>query len=832
MTSSIHILTKDFASTISALNSEKKKTSPLAVVILGKYDPFGAVDVVTQALLLQVAKTQRVALRVINDASELGPSIRGACLEFGSKASALIVFSHGCSDYLRFGENIPWYQFGWMKRPVYQPKDISRQDFDSLRSDAKIVLLSCYAGQKIAPALSNITGRTVLAPTGLIVEIGTCLQDNGSENDPFLSYNESGVQQMATFENNSLKSTVQAVPLSAAKSSFFETERYLIKKAEMGESSAQLALGSLYLRNSLFHKPIHEAMNWILMAAKNGNALAQYKIGCFYLSEKYGIKQSNEEAVKWIQSAAEQQFAPAVYHLGLCHYYGRLGFSQSDEEALKSFIFASKNGTPQAHFYLGCMYELGQGVDPSQNQAKMHFKIAAEAGVQEARSRLASILFSEERFLLHGNYYINKIHSLFIRFFCFLNECVVVKFRHGLHRNSFLFNHNVVVKNKEHEILLSDQIREMNSFKDASSPTALILKAEYDPNGIFSSTPSQSLIFQIAKTHRVAIKTIKNSEQFNQAIKQSSSEFKSKHSILVIMAHGTKDYLQFDLDKPFHRIDQQPFFQKNNISKTDFSTLTDDAKIILYSCDSGFELAQIIAEFSNRKVLAAIGKLLDTRTCIQRGAENEINIVSYNENNEQHMYEFAHNKPPAPISFLGMFSNENKASFAEIADSLKIAALIGDPIAQWKLGIFYKLGLGTCPKSDSDAAHWLSAAANKGVLQAQYELSSMYLQGIGDLPQSNEKAAELLKLAAKNGLPQALFLAGVFSLNGQCGFLQSDHDAYFYFRQAVVKGVPEALINLGLLYEHGRGVTRSAGYAQHLYNIAEGLGILRPKTKS
>lgn len=48
-----------------------------------------------QSLLLQMAKTHRVVLKSIDDASLFGKNIREGCLELGKKASVLVVLSHG-----------------------------------------------------------------------------------------------------------------------------------------------------------------------------------------------------------------------------------------------------------------------------------------------------------------------------------------------------------------------------------------------------------------------------------------------------------------------------------------------------------------------------------------------------------------------------------------------------------------------------------------------------------------------------------------------------------------------------------------------------------------
>ena len=131
------------------------------------------------------------------------------------------------------------------------------------------------------------------------------------------------------------------------------------------------------------------------------------------------------------------------------------------------------------------------------------------------------------------------------------------------------------------EILI--RLDESNAQKSDSTPVALVIKAKHDVNGIFSAAPAWSLILHIAKTHRVAIKVIKDARQFGQVILKSHSELNKKVSCLLIMAHGYSDRIQFGKEASWYQFWQRPFFQKNCIVQEDFVHLTDDAKILLYS---------------------------------------------------------------------------------------------------------------------------------------------------------------------------------------------------------------------------------------------------------
>lgn len=375
------------------------------------------------------------------------------------------------------------------------------------------------------------------------------------------------------------------------------------------------------------------------------------------------------------------------------------------------------------------------------------------------------------------------------------------------------------------------KLEESNANKNADAPVSLVIKAKYDLNGIFSAAPAQSCLLQIAKTYQVAIKTIEDAREFGQAIRDAHIHLGKKISFLVVMAHGYSDQLQFGDKISWYQFWRKPFYQKNCILEKDFSLLTPDARIFLYSCNSGLGIAQAISNVSKKIVYAPIGDVWDTKTCLQNCTNQEIKPVSYNEKNEQHVWEFTPYKTSIPTCLTQISSIENQESFSHLTDYLKEAASQGDANAQWKLGMLYLLGIGTCQKSEKNAVYWLNLAAEKGIPQAQFELGSLYLSGQGEQQKSIEEASKWFSLSADQGCPQALFQMGIVYLNGTCSFKQSDELAAKFFMLAAVKGISQALFNLGVLYEHGRGVQRSLSYAKHLYEIADGLGISEAKTR-
>ncbi len=92
------------------------------------------------------------------------------------------------------------------------------------------------------------------------------------------------------------------------------------KLANNGDTEAQFNLGRIY---NYFIKPPQKlkAYNWLLIAAKNNHAKAQYVVASILdngLLEP-DVKRNSKEAVKWYEKAAEQGDTGAAYQLTYKH---------------------------------------------------------------------------------------------------------------------------------------------------------------------------------------------------------------------------------------------------------------------------------------------------------------------------------------------------------------------------------------------------------------------------------------------------------------------------------------------------------------------------------
>ena len=96
-----------------------------------------------------------------------------------------------------------------------------------------------------------------------------------------------------------------------------------------------------------------------LIDAKQGNMLAQYRIGFIYANGE-GVPKNKEEALKWYRLAAEQGYARAQYRLGLMYDFGEF-VPETETEGARWILLAAEQGYAPAQGQLGFMYGWGEG---------------------------------------------------------------------------------------------------------------------------------------------------------------------------------------------------------------------------------------------------------------------------------------------------------------------------------------------------------------------------------------------------------------------------------------------------------------------------------------
>ncbi len=111
-----------------------------------------------------------------------------------------------------------------------------------------------------------------------------------------------------------------------------------------------------------------------------------------------------------------------------------------------------------------------------------------------------------------------------------------------------------------------------------------------------------------------------------------------------------------------------------------------------------------------------------------------------------------------------------------------MSAELGNPHAQFCLGVMYKDGEGV-QRSAEKAAEWFIKAAEQGYPEAQLCIGMFYATGSG-VPQSFERSAEWIGRAAEQGLAEAQILLSMY-YKGGVGVPRSEQESERWKSRAI-----------------------------------------------
>lgn len=140
----------------------------------------------------------------------------------------------------------------------------------------------------------------------------------------------------------------------------------IMAMAEQGNADAQYALGCRYDSGDGVRKNLPDGFRWFEAAAKQGHVLASLAVGRAYLNGR-GVKKNEQEATPFLRHAADHGDAEAQYRLGKIVYMdsqgeddadGRYRLEKASFELLKA---ASDQGYAPAQCELGAVYAIKNG---------------------------------------------------------------------------------------------------------------------------------------------------------------------------------------------------------------------------------------------------------------------------------------------------------------------------------------------------------------------------------------------------------------------------------------------------------------------------------------
>ena len=135
----------------------------------------------------------------------------------------------------------------------------------------------------------------------------------------------------------------------------------------------------------------------------------------------------------------------------------------------------------------------------------------------------------------------------------------------------------------------------------------------------------------------------------------------------------------------------------------------------------------------------------------------------------------------------------NYGDYKEALYYLSYYAVLGDPKAQYNLGLMYNKGLGV-DVDKQEAIGWFFLSSEQGNMLAQYSLGLAYLKGNG-VSKDNFKALNFFKKAAYQGHPSSQVNLGNMYFKGH-GTLVDFARAHMWYNLAKEKGLEGAYQNI------------------------------------
>ncbi len=160
----------------------------------------------------------------------------------------------------------------------------------------------------------------------------------------------------------------------------------LLKRASVGEASAQALLGVAYLRGLKVERNEATALALFQRAAKKRHPIAENNLALMYFFGQ-GTPANYGEALKWFKRASDDGSNNARFNLGLMYHHG-YGVKANLEEAAKWYEVAAIQGEVTAQNSIAFMYEHGQGVLQDVARAEMWYSKAAAQGLAMAQYNL------------------------------------------------------------------------------------------------------------------------------------------------------------------------------------------------------------------------------------------------------------------------------------------------------------------------------------------------------------------------------------------------------------------------------------------------------------
>lgn len=390
-----------FYQQLETLNAEKEHSAPVALVVKSGSREACITD---EAKILQMGKTHRIALQIIDQDRPLRHIIQDTFQTTGARPKKLVWLSHAneMGDIelgIKVSNDDDSATVYWFTGERSQ-----EEDFIDLDKNAQIFLSGCSTGRgfpSLAQRIADISKRTVFAPSETLERPMTCFLESPNGRWKMLSYSLGELQHVYKFKPDTLENRVLRETLTQAlskhqdiKNQFQAYADWMQERALVGDAGTQIKMADFCVMRAPGFNPAH-AVHWLLTAAQEHNDVdAQCQLGLWYHNGVPGIVDpSYESAFFWFRLAADQGHPDALNNVGVYLDNG-WGCERSERQAALYFQKAADKGHPNALFVMGKYSELGLfGLKASKQNALFYHGLALKRGYQASQRELDRLLF-------------------------------------------------------------------------------------------------------------------------------------------------------------------------------------------------------------------------------------------------------------------------------------------------------------------------------------------------------------------------------------------------------------------------------------------------------
>lgn len=173
---------------------------------------------------------------------------------------------------------------------------------------------------------------------------------------------------------------------------------WIYKAAQNGYAPAQRDMGRAFFNADEYP----EALYWFKLAAEQGDAIGQYRLGFMYQTGR-GTEKDPQATALWYEKSAVGGYLLAQYIWGLMCYHGHNDVMPEYDAAFKWLLASAQQGYEPAQYCTAILYMHGRGVSANNVEALAWLKKAAAQADKDPYFYLLSSSYLDVDDLMHDN---------------------------------------------------------------------------------------------------------------------------------------------------------------------------------------------------------------------------------------------------------------------------------------------------------------------------------------------------------------------------------------------------------------------------------------------